>query len=79
MTGLSSPYSVTSRQGRRLTPVNLWGWEGPQGDPCQVGNLTESVAILAQASRLKLAAKAVELGGSRRLLKEKKFSRGQCA
>ena len=28
-----------------------------------------------KASRLKLAAKAVELGGSRLLLKEKKFSR----
>ena len=33
-----------------------------------------SVAF-GKASRLKLAAKAVELGGSRLLLKEKKFSR----
>ena len=36
-------------------------------------------APLAQASRLKLAAKAVEQGGSRRLLKEKKFSPGRRA
>ena len=38
-----------------------------------------SVAFWLKASRLKLAAKAVELGGSRRLLKEKKFSPGRCA
>ena len=35
----------------------------------------ESVPLWLKASRLKLAAKAVELGGSRLLLKEKKFSR----
>ena len=34
-----------------------------------------SVPLWLKASRLKLAAKAVELGGSRLLLKEKKFSR----
>ena len=32
-------------------------------------------SLWLKASRLKLAAKAVELGGSRLLLKEKKFSR----
>ena len=46
----------------------LWGdYKGLS--QCRVRN------HLAQASRLKLAAKAVELGGSRLLLKEKKFSR----
>ena len=34
-----------------------------------------TVPLWLKASRLKLAAKAVELGGSRLLLKEKKFSR----
>ena len=32
-------------------------------------------SLWLKASRLKLAAKAAELGGSRLLLKEKKFSR----
>ena len=36
-------------------------------------------SLWLKASRLKLAAKAVEQGGSRRLLKEKKFSPGRRA
>ena len=52
-----------------------------------IANVFNSEAKLGQylrtlwlkASRLKLAAKAIELGGSRRLLKEKKFSPGRCA
>ena len=41
--------------------------------------LASVLPLWLKASRLKLAAKAVEQGGSRRLLKEKKFSPGRCA
>ena len=49
--------------------------------PVQLVALCKSRGMLPwlKASRLKLAAKAVEQGGSRRLLKEKKFSPGRRA
>ena len=67
------------RQSSRFTRMIHVKGDGGKCEATLEGILTWFRSLWLKASRLKLAAKAVELGGSRRLLKEKKFSPGRCA